>query len=82
MNEKTWQVDVSFEGMRMSDRFTAEETPRLAALVGAGYLHEVTPVYEPAEEDADEGGELLERFEDQDEVETLPQPRRGRRAKE
>ena len=84
MAEKTYVADVAFESIRRGQVITSEETERLAALLGAGYIHEMNgPVYVAhaddyqAEDDTDE--ELLEHFEEQDVVE---KPKRGRPRKE
>lgn len=86
MDEKTYVADVAFEGIRYKQTITSKETERLSALLGAGYIHEVSgPVYaESAESDGDwvdDSGdsELLERFEDLDVVDVVvAKPRRGR----
>jgi len=79
MVEKTYVANVSFEAIQVGDWLVAEETPRLAALLGAGYIHEMTgPVYvaEPIEADVDED-DAAERFEEMDVVESPA--KRGRR---
>jgi hypothetical protein len=75
MAEKTYQVDVSHESMAAGDRFVSKETPRLAALVGVGYMHEVE-AYAQVDDWVDEAddAQLLERFEDLDAVEVLGEP--------
>lgn len=85
-NEKTYVAGVAFEAIAYNDVIVAEPTSRLEALLGAGYLHEVSgPVYavSPVEagpaDDAEEDTALLERFEDADVVEKR---KRGRPRKE
>lgn len=76
MAEKTYIADVAFESIGRGDVIVSEETQRLTALLGAGYIHEISgPVYEVSDW-ADEAGdkELLERFEDLDVVEVSTEP--------
>lgn len=81
MRKKTYVADVAFESVAVGDKIIAEPTQRLEALLGAGYLHEMSgPVYRVEktnagpEEDSGEDAELLERFEDEDVVETSTTP--------
>lgn len=82
--EKTYKADVAFEAVRRGDIIVSEETQRLTALLGAGYIHEVSgPVYAVTDvreddlRDEDVEPELLERFEDLDVVEVAaPKPRK------
>lgn len=43
MNERTYEVVAAVEVLPQGRVFTSPETPRLAALVGAGYLIDRTP---------------------------------------
>lgn len=84
MAEKTYVADVAFESVKLGEVIVTEETQRLTALLGAGYIHEMgTPVYAAGDwmDDADDK-ELLEHFEDLDVVEVSTEPvKRGRRPK-
>lgn len=80
MAEKTYVADVAFESVKVNDTIVSEETPRLAALLGAGYLHEMSgPVYAVTRTEEDDS-DLLERFEEADVVEVSTTPvKHGRR---
>lgn len=45
-DSKTWRIDVEFEQFHRGQLVNCEPTERIASLVGAGYMHDVTPVYE------------------------------------
>lgn len=86
MDAKTYVADVAFESVRRGQVIVSPETERLTALLGAGYIHEISgPVYATSTgdwvDDADDS-ELLERFEELDEVEVAEKPKRGRPRKE
>lgn len=49
MGERTYQVVAAVEVLPQGAMFTSVETPRLAALVGAGYLIDKTPQEAPVE---------------------------------
>jgi hypothetical protein len=84
MAEKTYIADVAFESVKLGQVIVSEETERLTALLGAGYIHEMSgPVYAISDwvDDVDDK-ELLERFEDLDIVEVSTEPvKRGQRPK-
>jgi hypothetical protein len=91
MAEKTYVADVAFESIKYRQTITSEETERLTALLGAGYIHEVSGsvyatsvVRENNIEDEESESELLERFEDLDvvEVSTVPVASKKRTRKE
>lgn len=48
--KKALRVSVAIEGMRVGYVFVDEVTPRLEALLGAGYFTEVEAYKEPIEE--------------------------------
>jgi hypothetical protein len=86
MAEKTYVADVAFESIKYRQTIVSEETDRLTALLGAGYIHEMSgPVFKVGSadylksaagdwiDDSDEK-ELLERFEDLDVVEVSTEP--------
>jgi len=86
MVEKTYVADVAFESVRRGQVIVSEETERLEALLGAGYIHEMSgPVYatsavdEKDSEDEESESELLEHFEDLDVVEVSTEPVASRR---
>lgn len=86
MAEKTYTVVVAHEAMKVGQKVTTEPTPRMEALLGAGYYHASDiswpmPVAEPVADWVDDAGdtELLERFEDLDVVEVVAaKPKRRR----
>lgn len=86
MDKKTYVADVAFESVRRNQLIVSEETERIAALLGAGYIHEMSgPVYavSPVDQDDDSDTKLLERFEDLDVVEVMEEkPKRGRKPKD
>lgn len=46
MENKTYRAAIAFESLKVGARFTAPATERVVALLGAGYLEEVTgPAY-------------------------------------
>lgn len=78
MAEKTYVADVAFESVAVGDKIISEETQRLSALLGVGYIHEMSgPVYAVTDVEFkaaltgdDDENDLLETFEEQDVVET------------
>lgn len=48
---RTWQIDVQFEQFHRGQMVVSPETERIASLVGAGYMHELKPVYSDRLED-------------------------------
>lgn len=75
MTEKTYVAVVAHEGVKLKQKITTEPTPRMEALLGAGYYAaEIQAVAaEPAADWVDdaEDSELLERFEELDVVEVV-----------
>lgn len=85
MAEKTYVARVAHENVKVGQRVVTEPTPRMEALLGAGYYtaDEVALVVDAgviAGADAEaEDTELLERFEELDVVEVAPERPRRRR---
>lgn len=80
MTQKTYTAVVAHEGVKRGQRVTTEPTPRMEALLGAGYYtaEEVALVVDIADTNADDDIDhsLLERFEELDVVEVVATPRR------
>lgn len=81
MTQKTYTAVVAHEGVKRGQKVTAEPTPRMEALLGAGYYtaEEVALVSDVAETtaaDDDIDHSLLERFEEHDVIEVVATPRR------
>lgn len=87
--EKTYVAVVAHEGVRVGQLVTVEETPRMEALLGAGYYFVKNTAYPIVDQEfaaleaEDDGADkaLLERDEEQDMVEKPKRPNPPRRTR-